>query len=226
MKKTFAKIILPAAILSSSLPALAQESAAMGEVGGPMPESAAEPAPDEAAPAPAAPASAAPASAAPTEPASSELDGMRFRFGVSGGPGLFTLKDDFGNKVGVTYGGVDLRLGAQINNMIGIYAQPVLGYYTVGDGFFASGGLAGISVAGDVTLMDRLFVGGGLGYHIYNNPAGPSLLLRAGGYPLMGKSTSQARRKGLMLGVDLRVSFITDLKPVVQPTFNIGYEAF
>ncbi len=35
-----------------------------------------------------------------------------------------------------------------------------------------------------------------------------------------------SRRKGLMLGADLRVSFLSDFAPIIQPTFNLGYEAF
>lgn len=120
-----------------------------------------------------------------------------------------------------------MRFGAQINDLLGVYAQPVLGYYSTSDvGILAVGGLIGASAIADVTLMDRFFVGGGFGYHIYNNPAGPSLVLRAGGYPLMGRSKEKIRRKGLMLGVDLRATFLQDIAPIVHPTFNLGYEAF
>lgn len=155
-------------------------------------------------------------------------DGGRFRFGISGGPGIFSVKPKGGGTgVGFTYGGMDLRFGAQINDLLGVYAQPVLGYYSTGDaGIFGVGGLLGASVIADATLLDHFFVGGGVGYHIYNNPAGASLVFRAGGYPIMGRSKEKIRRKGLMLGADLRVSFLSDFAPIIQPTFNLGYEAF
>src|SRR5687767_15326172 len=48
-------------------------------------------------------------------------------------------------------------------------SQPTLGYYTAdGSGPLAAGGLVGAAVAADVTVIDRLFVGAGLGYNIYN----------------------------------------------------------
>lgn len=155
-------------------------------------------------------------------------DGVRFRFGVSGGPGVFSAKPKGGGSgASFTYGGLDLRFGAQINDFLGVYAQPVLGYYSTSDvGILAVGGLLGASVIADVTLLDHIFIGGGVGHHIYNNPGGPSLVLRAGGYPLMGRGKEKIRRKGLMLGADLRVTFLSAIAPVVHPTFNIGYEAF
>lgn len=155
-------------------------------------------------------------------------DGGRFRFGISGGPGMFSAKPKGGGTgASFTYGGLDLRFGAQLNDLIGVYAQPVMGYYSAKDvGFLAAGGLLGASVIADVTLIDHFFVGGGFGYHIYNNPGGPSLVLRGGAYPLMGRSKEKIRRKGLMLGADLRVTFLDSIAPVVHPTFNLGYEAF
>jgi len=71
-----------------------------------------------------------------------------------------------------------------------------------------------------------VFVGAGLGYTVYNSPGGLSPLLRLGGYPLMIRSDQKARRKGLMLGVDLRFTSLDGLKTIVMPTFNVGYEAF
>jgi hypothetical protein len=156
------------------------------------------------------------------------VDGVRFRFGVSGGAGFFTAQSDVDSvKVSCTYFGTDLRFGAQINDLIGVYAQPTLGYYTTGaNGALGAGGLVGISVVADATFLDRFFVGAGLGYTVYNNPGGVSPILRLGGYPLMVRSQGKARRKGLMLGVDLRFTSLDGLKTIVMPTFNVGYEAF
>ena len=63
-------------------------------------------------------------------------------------------------------------------------------------------------------------------YTIYNNPSGVTPMLRIGGYPLMSRSDVKARRKGLMLGMDLRFTTLEGLKTIVHPTFNLGYEAF
>jgi hypothetical protein len=90
----------------------------------------------------------------------------------------------------------------------------------------AAGGLVGLALVADATIIDRCFVGAGVGYTIYNNPAGISPILRVGGYPLMSRSDQKARRKGLMLGADLRFTSLEGLKTIVMPTFNLGYEAF
>jgi hypothetical protein len=155
-------------------------------------------------------------------------DGARFRFGVSGGFGFFTAASEVGTaKVSCTYYGADLRLGAQINDLFGIYAQPTLGYYSAnGSGGLAAGGLLGLAVVADATIIDRLFVGAGVGYTVYNSPAGITPILRVGGYPLMSRSDEKARRKGLMVGADLRFTSLEGLKTIVMPTFNVGYEAF
>jgi hypothetical protein len=166
--------------------------------------------------------------AAGADTSSAATDGMRFRFGVSGGAGFFTAASEVGSaEVSCTYYGADLRLGAQVNDLVGVYAQPALGYYSVdGAGGLAAGGLLGMAVAADFTFIDRLFVGAGIGYTVYNSPAGVSPMLRIGGYPLMSRSDEKARRKGLMAGLDLRFTSLEGLKTIVMPTFNIGYEAF
>ena len=42
----------------------------------------------------------------------------------------------------------------------------------------------------------------------------------------MSRSELKARRKGLMVGADLRFTSLDGLKTIVMPTFNVGYEAF
>lgn len=172
---------------------------------------------------------AAPAAdSANAAPASTLADGPRFRFGVGAGVGFFSAASDVNSsKVSCTYYGTDLRFGVQINDLIGVYAQPTLGYYSVnGSGGLGAGGLVGFSAIADATLIDRFFVGAGLGYTVYNSPAGITPILRVGGYPLMSRSDVKARRKGLMVGADLRFTSLEGLKTIVMPTFNIGYEAF
>lgn len=150
-----------------------------------------------------------------------DADGVRFRFGVAGGGGAM-----FWNGPELTYGGVDLRFGAQINDLIAIYAQPQLGFYSGNfGGTTGVGGLLGTSVLADFTIIDRLFVGAGGGVGILNNPSGGELHFRLGGYPFMSGGKKNARRKGLMLGADLRLHFVQG-NTFVAPTFNIGYESF
>ena len=141
---------------------------------------------------------------------------------MGAGAGFFTAASEVGSaKVSCTYYGSDLRFGAQINDMIGVYAQPTLGYYSADvSGGLAAGGLVGLAVAADFTFIDRLFVGAGIGYTVYNSPAGISPLLRFGGYPLMSRSDQKARRKGLMVGMDLRFTSLEGLKTIVMPTMH------
>src|SRR5262245_17356815 len=162
------------------------------------PAAAEEAAPAEAAAAPTPAPAPAPAAAAGGDTSAAKVDGLRFRFGVAAGIGFFTAESEVGNaEISCTYYGSDLRLGAQINDLVGVYAQPTLGYYTAdGSGGLAAGGLLGVAVVADVTIIDRFFAGAGIGYTVYNNPAGISPILRIGGYPLMGRSEQKARRKG------------------------------
>jgi hypothetical protein len=186
-------------------------------------EAAAAPAPDSAS-IPAAPVG----TTARTESSADGADGLRFRFGVSGGYGFFTAKSEAGSaELSCTYYGMDLRFGAQINDLIGVYAQPTLGYYSADSvGPLAVGGLLGIAAGADVTFLDRFFAGAGIGYTVYNNPSGISPLLRVGAYPLMSRNSESIRRRGLMVNMDLRFTKLEGLKTIVMPTFNIGYEAF
>ncbi len=145
----------------------------------------------------------------------------RFRFGVAGGGGLIAWDGPT-----LTYGGLDLRLGYQVNDLVGVYAQPQLGYYQGDfDGVTGAGGLLGASAVVDFTFSDRAFVGAGLGYAVLNDPGGAELQLRLGGYPLVDQSQQGPRRRGLMVGVDLRLHFV-DSKTFFAPTLAVGYEAF
>lgn len=220
MNRCVTKGLSIAFVLTGSTLALAQEAPSDATAGPPAPGGAQ---PAEAATA--APPAPAPAGAAAPD---TVADGARFRFGVSGGVGFFSVKPEVGEgKVNCTYFGTDVRLGVQINNLIGVYAQPTLGYYTASaGGLVAAGGLLGFSAAADVTFIDRFFVGAGIGYTVYNNPGGVTPILRVGGYPLMARSDTKARRKGLMLGMDLRFTGLDGLKEIIMPTFNVGYEAF
>lgn len=126
--------------------------------------------------------------------------------------------------------GADLRLGWQFNDLLAVYLQPHLSFGSLS----ASSGRATVSgatgtfigtIMGEATFLDRFFAGAGVGYGMFNNPSGFAIDLRAGGYPLMGRSDTGPRRKGLMLGVDFRTVFL-DGATGIHFTGNIGYEAF
>jgi hypothetical protein len=222
-----------AVVLTASALAQAQEAEQAlppaAEQASPAGAAATTPAPAAAAPTTAAPTpSPAPAADAGGDATKPRVDGARFRFGVAAGIGFFTasLKASPA-EASFTYYGGDLRLGAQINDLLGVYVQPTLGYYTADvPNVLAIGGLLGVAVVADVTIIDRFFAGAGIGYTIYNAPGGMTPILRIGGYPLMSRNDQLARRKGLMLGADLRFTSLEQFKTIVMPTFNVGYEAF
>src|SRR5512134_3701356 len=113
-------------------------------------------------------------------------DSMRFRRGISGGGGVET-----GSGFSFTMAGIDGRLGAQISERFGVYAAPHLSF---GSGNGGSTGTFALTFLGDFTFIERLFVAGGGGYGVLNNPSGPVLHFRVGGYPLLDEE--DGLRKG------------------------------
>ena len=182
---------------------------------------------------------------AATVSSAQEKDGARFRGGVAA-----TFGGLFGSEGPLDYsgflGGADGHIGVQINNLIGIYAVPHLSYgsisasTTVGNqSISASDGWLDFSATGvvDVTLIDRIFVGGGAGFAAHaptctncGGLAGPNVHLRLGGYPLMSRGDDGIRRKGLQIGADFRINFLSASGggsiTLLQPMVTVGYEAF
>src|SRR5438876_89502 len=106
-----------------------------------------------------------------------EKDGTRFRGGVSAVAGGF-VGDYSGFQAGV-----DGRMGVQINNLIGVYANPMLtfGPLKVSDyGLSTVVGVFALTGMVDFTLFDKLSFGAGGGYGVVNNPSGPMLQFRVG----------------------------------------------
>lgn len=171
------------------------------------------------------------AKAAPIPDEELDEDGVRFRGGVSGGAGAEFILNS-GDTLTAVMGGVEGRLGVQVNDLLGIYAQlhTSLGSFgDLGTGYAIVGvtGTAAATVLADFTFIDQIFVGAGFGYGVVNSPHGPVVHLRAGGYPYMDFGEDGVRRKGLMLGVDLRVFILPDSDfTAVYPMAQIGYEAF
>jgi hypothetical protein len=156
-------------------------------------------------------------------------DRGRFRFGINGSGGLERVSANGASASGPMVG-MDLRFGWQFNDLLAVYFQPHLSFGSLE----ANGGGARVSgftgtfmgtVLGEVTFFDRLFAGAGIGYGVFNNPSGFAIDVRAGGYPLMGRSEQGPRRKGLMLGADFRTVFL-DGANGIHLTGCLGYEAF
>jgi hypothetical protein len=201
-------LVLSIVMLLATVSASAQEQAAEGAVG-------AEGVAVEAAP--------------PAQAAAPSRDRGRFRFGINASGGLERVSANGTSASGGMYG-LDLRLGWQLNDLLAVYFQPHLSFGSLE----ADGGRARVSgstgtfmgtILGEATFFDRLFVGAGLGYGVFNNPSGFAIDVRAGGYPLMGRSEQGPRRKGLMLGMDFRTVFL-DGATGIHVTGGLGYEAF
>lgn len=162
-----------------------------------------------------------PAAPAAEPTAGDDKDGVRFRGGVSATAGTMLISNYSG-----FLAGVDGRLGVQINDLIGVYAVPHLtfGPVSVGSASTVIGVISATTVV-DATFIDQVFVGAGGGFGIVNNPSGPVLHVRAGGYPLMGYGQNGIRRKGLMVGADMRMYFLSGAT-VMQLMGSVGYEAF
>ncbi|MFT3772358.1 MAG: hypothetical protein QM820_43750 [Minicystis sp.] len=154
-----------------------------------------------------------------------EKDGARFRGGIAlTGAGLFISDYALG------LGGIDGRLGVQINNLIGVYAQP---YISFGGGKVAGitgfTGTAGSTLNVDFTFMNQFFVGAGGGGGIIGSLGAGQAVIRVGGYPLFTHGENRIRRKGLMLSADMHIHIGLAggaSYKLLQPTFAIGYEAF
>ncbi|HEY6879487.1 MAG TPA: hypothetical protein VI299_15780 [Polyangiales bacterium] len=156
-------------------------------------------------------------------------DRGRFRFGINGSGGLERVSANGASASGAMFG-MDLRLGWQLSHLLAVYFQPHLSFGSLeADGSGAKvTGFTGTfigTVLAEATFLDRFFAGAGVGYGVFNNPSGFAIDLRAGGYPLMGRSERGPRRKGLMLGMDFRTVFL-DGATGIHFTGGLGYEAF
>jgi hypothetical protein len=209
--KTLSLFVIPAALLIGSAPALAQD-----EVEYEPEEAEAEvyvEAPEQQ------------YALQPSAPAGSRVDGMRFR----GAAALSVGGERVGNAdFKATLIGFDARLGLQVNDLLGIYAMPHVSFGPAKErGISGFTGTVAMMVMADITLFDALFFGAGFGYGVMNNPSGPALGFRVGGYPLKSVDEYKARRRGLALAFDMRTYFLGGFYGTgIQYMFSVGYEAF
>jgi hypothetical protein len=150
-------------------------------------------------------------------------DGLRSRVGFSVMGGATLIE----GLAAPSFGG-EARIGVQINHLVGVYGTPHFVIGNVGGNALSTFGLFAATGDVDFTFLDHLYVGAGGGFGVVNNPVGPVLHLRLGGYPIMGRGENGYRRKGLQIGADMRVYFTSDaaVGTVTEITGGIGYEAF
>lgn len=154
-------------------------------------------------------------------------DQLRFRHGFA-----FNLGEEIGSgpSSGLTgvLGGIDWRLGAQINNQYAVYLDNHLSFGTahIGKASGVTGNLCE-TVMVERTFADHYAIAAGAGYGVLNNPSGPAAHARAVWYPFVHASGANGRRRGLMVGADLRAYFAGDaIGTVTQVSLALGYEKF
>jgi hypothetical protein len=153
----------------------------------------------------------------------------------SSGP---TLRNGFSLSVGEEVGsgpssgrsgqlyGVDWRIGAKISDALAVYADTHLSFGTakIGGASGVTGNFA-TAVIGEYTLPMRVFVGGGAGYGVLNNPSGPLAQFRVGWYPSAQSEPGTSRR--LNIALDSRFYFAGDqVGTVSQISLTLGYDRF
>lgn len=159
----------------------------------------AEPAPAEPAPPDATLGAAAPTPApAPMPAAAASGPTLRNGFSLSAGQEFATVG---GVDISGQLFGVDWRIGARINDALSVYADTHLSFGTAGTSIGGGGATGNFAAAviGEYEFPFRLFVGGGGGYGVLNNPNGPLAQVRVGYYPFEHKSSGKARRLNLAL---------------------------
>ncbi len=141
-------------------------------------------------------------------------------------------------------GGIDARFGAQITNLLGVYAQPVLllgaGAEASANNVSASGiALYGFGALGEVSLANLVYLGagpeilfGGMGSSSVSTSAGGAASGSTGPYlSITGRagfafgSMKPNRRKAFTIGLDFRM-VLNPGDPVIVPCLGLGYDAF
>jgi hypothetical protein len=178
---------------------------------------------DAAAPAPAADANAATAVAPTPEPAATpSTSGLRNGFSLSAGQEFGGDRDISG-----TMFGLDWRIGWRINEPISVYLHSHLSFGSATEGQSDAGvtGTFASALMAEYLLPMRVFVAGGAGYGILNNPSGMLAAARAGYYPFKTESVGKARR--LNVALDYRAYFASDgYGTVNQIQLSVGYDRF
>jgi hypothetical protein len=161
----------------------------------------------------------APAPTPAPEPSSS---GLRNGFSLSAGQEFGGDRDISG-----TMFGVDWRIGWRVNQPISVYLHSHLSFGSATEGNGASGvtGTFASALMAEYLLPMRVFVAGGAGYGVLNNPSGMLIEARAGYYPFENKSAGKSRR--LNVALDYRSYFANQgYGRVNHVALSLGYDRF
>ena len=179
-------------------------------------------APDPAAGAPAATPTISTPAPAPAAAVAADTSGLRNGFSLSAG-------QEFGGDrmVSGTMFGVDWRIGYRISEPLSIYLHSHLSFGSAHEGSGASGttGTFAAAVVGEYLLPMGVFVGGGGGYGVLNNPSGPLAEARIGYYPMGSGGTGKSRH--LNVALDARFFFADQgYGRVNHIALSLGYDRF
>jgi hypothetical protein len=161
----------------------------------------------------------APAPMPAPEPSSS---GLRNGFSLSAGQEFGGDRDVSG-----TMFGVDWRIGWRVSQPISVYLQSHLSFGSAKEGNGASGvtGTFASALMGEYVLPMRVFVAGGAGYGVLNNPNGPIVAARVGYYPMKTNGIGKARH--LNIALDYRAFFANQGYGTVNHiALSLGYDRF
>jgi len=159
---------------------------------------------------------------APVPAADAETSGLRNGFSLSAGQEFGGDRDISG-----TMFGVDWRIGYRINEPFSIYLHSHLSFGSAHEGSGASGttGTFAAAAVGEYLLPMGLFVGGGAGWGVLNNPNGPLAEARIGYYPMKADGPGKSRR--LNVALDARFFFANDgYGRVNHIALSVGYDRF
>jgi hypothetical protein len=154
------------------------------------------------------------------DPPAPSTSGFRNGFSLSAGQEFGGDRDISG-----TMFGLDWRIGWRVSEPISIYLHSHLSFGSAKEGNGNSGltGTFASAVMGEYKLPMRLFVAGGGGYGVLNNPNGPLLEARVGYYPFENDSPGKQRR--LNVAIDYRAYFANQgYGTVNHVALSIGYD--
>jgi hypothetical protein len=160
---------------------------------------------------------------APAPVPASSTTGLRNGFSLSAGQEFGGDRDISG-----TMFGFDWRIGYRISEPVSVYLHSHMSFGSASENNGASKGLTGTfatALMGEYMLPMRLFVGGGAGWGVLNNPNGPLAEARVGYYPMKTSAVGKARR--LNVALDARFYFANQgYGTVNQIQLSLGYDRF
>lgn len=166
---------------------------------------------------------------APAPPPVAPATGTRLRNGFSLSVGQEFGTSNVNNEFSGQLYGLDWRIGAQINDALAVYLHSHLSLGSISQNGGASGytGNFATALTGEYTLPMRLFLAGGAGYGVLNNPSGPLVQFRVGYYPFEKEGAGKARR--LNVALDTRLYFVSagnESITMKHIALSLGYDRF